>query len=222
MSRPRRKAPRKAERARTLLFIALCFAGSAAARMGDVGAAFAQGAPTPFEPTVLPDQPATATPEAAARQPRDEDGYRPRAAASCEGETQLLLEAIRERDAALAAREAALAEREGKLALAQERVRAEIARMEEVEAALAATLARADVAAEEDVTHVVGVYEAMKPKDAAGVFGEMAPNFAAGILARMNRDTAGSIIAAMEPNAAYAVTAIMAGRNVNAGRAPAD
>lgn len=204
--RPPAPRPRR-ERARTLLFIAACFVGSAVVRVGEVGTAVAQNAPVGgFEPTVLPDS-------GPARSGQAGDGP----ACACDEDPGPLLEAIRARDAALREREDALAEREGMVRLAQSRVREEIARLEQIEQALAETMAMADGAAERDVEHLVGVYETMKPKDAAEVFGEMAPGFAAGFLARMRRESAGAIIAAMEPNAAYAVTAIMAGRNVGAG-----
>jgi flagellar motility protein MotE (MotC chaperone) len=221
-ARKSKPAARRQGQTRTLLFIALCFAGSAATRMGDVGAAFAQNAAAvtgemqTFEPTALPDSPPPSAAPAAS--PVEEPTGDLACACGGDEDPLSLLAAIRERDAALAAREAKLAEREGLLAMAEGRIKQELEKLEEAEARLAATLNEASGAAAKDVAHLVGVYQTMKPKDAAEVFGEMEPSFAAGFLARMNQDSAGAIIAAMEPNSAYAVTAIMAGRNVNAGR----
>jgi flagellar motility protein MotE (MotC chaperone) len=191
---------RAAGRTRTLTFIAACFVASAVVRVGDMGSAMAQ-APAP-EPTAPPRAGPARAPTLAEQ------------AAACGVEPGPLIEAIRERAAALEAREARLAERESLLTVAESRVREEIARLEAAESALAATLALADGASERDVAHLVGVYETMKPKDAAQVFAEMDPRLAAGFLARMRADAAAAILAAMDAPRAYAVTVIMAGRHV--------
>lgn len=205
--------------ARALLFIALCFGASAATRLGDVGIATAQNlsaaaqaeidALRPPEPTVLPPS-----------QPSDAPKSLTEQAAECDAPPGPLLIAIRERAAELDRREFRVVEREKLLEVAEARIRAEIRRLEEAEKKLAATLAIADGAAERDVAHLVGVYETMKPKEAAELFSEMAPTFAAGFLARMRPDSAAGILSAMEPNAAYAVTVIMAGRHVGDGVPP--
>ncbi len=205
-----RKRRRAAQPSRALLFLSICFIGSALLRLGDVGAAVAQTArpaaePALAEPTALPPAPAPKDPTLAER------------AAGCQAEPGPLLLAIRERVAELESREAAIAEREGLLTVTEARVRSEIGKLEQAEKALAATLALADGAAERDVAHLVGVYENMKPKEAAQVFGEMDPKFAAGFLARMRADAAAGVLSAMAPPDAYAVTVIMAGRHVGAG-----
>ncbi|TVQ55100.1 MAG: hypothetical protein EA355_10600 [Rhodobacteraceae bacterium] len=204
--------------ARALLFIAFCFLGSAAVRIGDIGvtSAAAEGAlselaqaalPAPREPTVLRPIPE----ERRARTLGEQ-------AAACDAPPGPLLEAIRERVAAIEAREAAVADRERLLEVAQARVRAEIDVLEAAEEQLARTLALADGASERDVAHLVGVYETMKAKDAAGIFAAMEPRFAAGFLSRMRADAAAGILAAMQPERAYAVSAVMAARNVGALR----
>ena len=200
--------------ARALLFIALCFAASAATRLGDMGMATAQNlsaatqaeldALRPPEPTVLP--PSKASDEAKSLTER---------AAECEAPPGPLLIAIRERAAELDRREFRVVEREKLLEVAEARIRAEIKRLEEAEKKLAATLAIADGAAERDVAQLVAVYEAMKPKDAAAIFNGMESRFAAGFLARMRPDSAAGILAAMREDLAYAATAVMAGRHVN-------
>lgn len=201
---------RAARPSRALLFLSLCFIGSAALRLGDVGVAVAQtarpdAALAPPEPTALPPAPPPKEPTLAER------------AAACQAEPGPLLVAIRERVAELESREAAIAERESLLTVTEARVRSEIGKLEQAEKALAATLALADGAAERDVAHLVGVYENMKPKEAAQVFGEMDPKFAAGFLARMRADAAAGVLSAMAPPDAYAVSVIMAGRHVGAG-----
>ena len=209
-----------ARQARALLFLSVCFAASAAVRLGEVGAAVtgvempalegaaaAQSAPP--EPTVLrPDAEPARDPTLAER------------AASCDAEPGPLLQAIRDQIGALEMREARVIERERLLEVAEARVRAEIGALEEAEAKLADTLALADGASERDVAHLVGVYETMKSKEAAGIFNAMEPEFAAGFLARMRADAAAGILASMQADAAYAVTVVMAGRHVGAGRDP--
>lgn len=206
---------RRAARASTLLFLSVCFIASAALRLGDVGVAIAQtgagqgaAAPAPREPTVLrPDvQPAGRAPTLAEQ------------AAACDAPPGPLLVAIRERVTALDQRELRIAERESLLEVTEARIRAEIERLEAAERRLAATLALADGASERDVAHLVGVYETMKPKNAAEIFTSMDPIFAAGFLSRMRADAAAGILGQMEAGAAYAVTAVMAGRHVGAGQ----
>jgi flagellar motility protein MotE (MotC chaperone) len=216
---PRRDLARGARRASTLLFLSLCFMGSAAVRLGDLGMAVAQeqratGAPPAAaaanEPTVLrPDAVPLPDPDSLSAQ-----------AAACDAEPGPLLVAIRERVVVLEQREERIAERERLLEVTEARIRDEIARLEETEQQLADTLALADGASERDVAHLVGVYESMKSKDAAVIFTAMDPQFAAGFLSRMRADAAGGILGAMDPGAAYAVTAVMAGRHVGAGRDP--
>lgn len=205
-----RAAPRRRQ-TRALLFIALCFIGSAGARVGEVGMAAAQGAGA-SEAAFLPPDPTAPAPAAPSAASAD------RPAALPSGEVNRLMAAIRERTELLDAREARIAERESLLEVAEARVRNEIERLQQAEQDLARTLALADGASERDVTHLVGVYEAMKPKDAAQIFNAMAPNFAAGFMARMRPDAAAAIMAAMPVDAAHAITAVMAGRSVGLGQ----
>jgi flagellar motility protein MotE (MotC chaperone) len=206
--RPRRQA-------RALLFLSVCFVASASVRLGDLGVStwdgytatgFAMAETAPPEPTAV-------------RPPAPEDGGPPtlsEQAAACDVEPGPLIEALRERAAALEAEEARIAERERPLEVTEARVKAEIAKLEAAETKLAETLAIADGASERDVAHLVGVYENMKPKNAAAIFDEMEPQFAAGFLARMRTDAAAGVLSAMSENQAYAVTAVMAGRHVEA------
>lgn len=202
--------------ARALLFIAFCFLGSAAVRIGEigVGSAAAEGALTELAQAALP-----GAREPTVLRPIPEDRREQtlgEQAAACEAPPGPLLEAIRERVAGLEAREAALADRERLLEVAESRVRAEIAALEAAEQRLVETLALADGAAERDVAHLVGVYETMKPKDSAPIFAAMEPTFAAGFLTRMRADAAAGVLASMPPERAYAISAVMASRHVGA------
>ena len=69
--------------------------------------------------------------------------------------------------------------------------------------------------ADEDLTHLVAMYETMKPKQAAEIFNSMDPNFAAGFLREMNSTKAGLIMASMDARKSYSISVIIAGRNAN-------
>ena len=67
--------------------------------------------------------------------------------------------------------------------------------------------------ANDDLLHLVGMYQTMKPKQAADIFNSMDPAFAAGFLREMNSDKAGLIMANMDPQNSYTISVIIAGRN---------
>jgi flagellar motility protein MotE (MotC chaperone) len=168
--------------------IATCFLGSAALRLTDIGIALAQ--------------------EAAA-------GPAPEAAPA-RADSDALLDAIREREAQLEAEEARLAERAQTLAVAEEKLAEQLAAFEKAREGLEQTLTLADGAAQRDIAQITGVYERMKPEDAARIFEKMELSFAAGLLAGMKPDTAAQVLSRMTPEAAYAVTVMVTSRNANA------
>ena len=142
-------------------------------------------------------------------------------AATCETSehTGPLLQAIRDRQAALEKREKQFVDRLQALTVAEAKLKENTAALLAAEQRLAATLTIADEAAEKDLMRLTAVYENMKVKNAAGLFGEMAPEFAAGFLARMRSDVAAGIMSNLEPGHAYTISLILAGRNA---RAPSD
>lgn len=127
-----------------------------------------------------------------------------------------LLDALQQREAAVAEREARVEIRTKSLDVAQQEIERRIDALEAAEERLSATLALADSAAEDDLARLTTVYENMKPKEAAALFQAMEPAFAAGFLARMRPDSAAKIMAGLEPQNAYSISAILAGRNANA------
>ncbi|MEL6680028.1 MAG: hypothetical protein AAFQ51_15080 [Pseudomonadota bacterium] len=128
-------------------------------------------------------------------------------------EIDLLFEELKERETQLEAMRQDLASRAQTLAVTEAKLRDQLMVLEAAETELAATLARAETAASDDVARLTTVYENMKPADAALVFEEMNVEFAAGFLSRMRPDAAAKILAGLEPNTAYAVSVTMAGRN---------
>lgn len=193
-NRGARRAARRRRRTGTLVVIAALLAASGSIRLG-VGVAEAlvrDGGPAAAEASTA--QPGTqACTEAAGVAP--------------------LLAALTERETRVTTRETALEERLQALALAENRLVAQQEELTRIEASLAATLALADRAAEEDLLRLTTVYETMKAKEAAILFEEMDPNFAAGFLARMRPEAAAGVMAGMTPRAAYTLSVILAGRN---------
>lgn len=186
--------------ARILPVLATLFATAAALRIASgLGAALAQ------DPVLATQSVAAPVDVVAAAMPVGASG-------TGLGNAELIVD-LRQRERALAQREAELAERETLLGAAQDRIQAQIVALETAEADLAATMALADRAAEDDILRLVAVYEAMKPEEAALVFAEMAPDFAAGFLARLRPETAAAILAGLDARLAYSLSAILAGRN---------
>lgn len=129
-----------------------------------------------------------------------------------------LVAALQTRDAELDSKAAELAELSDQLTAAKRDIADQLAELRKAETALAETLAIADGAAEEDLTQLTAVYEAMKPSQAAPVFAEMEPQFAAGFLGRMSPTAAAGILTGLAPEKAYAISVLLAGRNANAPR----
>ncbi|SDN80645.1 Flagellar motility protein MotE, a chaperone for MotC folding [Lutimaribacter pacificus] len=126
-----------------------------------------------------------------------------------------VLDALRDREARLDRQETRLRDRLHALAVAEEEITFKTGELRAAEDALRATIALADSAAEDDITRLVSVYEAMKPKDAAALFETMDPEFAAGFLGRMQPAAAAGVMAGLSPRAAYSVSVILAGRNMS-------
>lgn len=131
----------------------------------------------------------------------------------CPEPPERLAEALKLRDAEISSREASVKDRIAALQLSETVITRRLEELKEAEASLRATLAIADGAAENDLSRLTAVYEAMKPADAAKLFGTMAPEFAAGFLGRMRPDAAAAIMSGMEPDKAYSISVLVAGRN---------
>ncbi len=145
-------------------------------------------------------------------------GADPAPIACAQPDLQRVLDALRKREADLAAREEQLAQREEELASVSASTETMLAELAAAREELRATIALADAAAEDDISRLTKVYEQMKPKEAASLFEQMDPRFAAGFLARMRPEASAGIMAGMTPESAYAVSVILAGRNTTAPR----
>lgn len=131
-----------------------------------------------------------------------------------------LLRETRTREERVAEQEAALEARLQALQLVETAVASDIARLEEAEARLRATMALADEATENDIARLTSVYENMKPAQASALFQLMEPSFAAGFLGRMRSDAAAAILAGLDPDLAYSISVVLAGRNAEVPREP--
>lgn len=124
-----------------------------------------------------------------------------------------LLAALQAREAAIEERERAFEDRLLAMEIAEAEIAEQLAALTAAEAALRATMALAESAAENDLQRLTRVYENMKPKDAAALFEEMSPEFAAGFLGMMEPVSAAGIMTLLTPETAYSVSAVLAGRN---------
>lgn len=181
-----------------LLLMGLCFVGSAGLRLADPEGALAKEA--------------AATLSGAGSQTMAADPCGPGA------DPTGLLSALKQRESQLDARAAEIADRERLLQVAEAKYKEQLEALRTAEERLAATLAVADEAAEQDIERLTAVYENMNPKNAARIFESMDVTFAAGFLARMRKDTAAKIMGGMSAERAYAISAVIAGRNARAPR----
>ena len=117
-----------------------------------------------------------------------------------------LLAEIARRQAQLDAREQELRTRASQVAAAEELAKRDLAELARFRAGLEAMVARETSAADADIDLLVGLYQNMRPPQAAAVIGKLAPAKAALILEKIETRSAGPILAAMDPTAALAVT----------------
>ncbi|GAA3858891.1 hypothetical protein [Celeribacter arenosi] len=132
--------------------------------------------------------------------------------------TQALLDALRAREVAVVEKELSLSERMKELEVAKAEIASDLDALTKAQARLEATMSRVSTAAEDDLSRLTAVYEAMKPKEAAALFEAMSPEFAAGFLGRMRPESAANVMVGLPPESAYSISVILAGRNANAPR----
>ncbi|NBE07371.1 MotE family protein [Paragemmobacter ruber] len=147
---------------------------------------------------------------ALARAPEEAEVASP---AECPAPPVALAQALSDREARLSQREDALEERLAALDLAEAAIETRLQELRQAEADLDRVVTLSDGAAEQDLTRLTAVYEAMKPADTARLLSAMPVEFAAGFLGRMRPEAAAAALAGMEPDTAFAITALIAGRN---------
>ena len=106
-----------------------------------------------------------------------------------------------------------IAERESALKAIEKKLTMQVKAIEETNAALQNNIESLKTLANDDLKHLVGMYQTMKLKEAAEIFNSMDPTFSAGFLREMSSDKAGLIMASMDTRKSYAVSVIIAQRN---------
>lgn len=126
------------------------------------------------------------------------------------GETYLAVSADLER---LEKREKEISLRESSLLAIEDRLKGQLATVEDANDQLEKKINSLKTVATDDLNHLVSMYQTMKPKQAAEIFNSMDPAFAAGFLREMKSENAGLVMANMDARKSYAISIIIAGRN---------
>ncbi|MBT5415681.1 MAG: hypothetical protein HOK81_13870, partial [Rhodospirillaceae bacterium] len=90
--------------------------------------------------------------------------------------------------------------------LAERRLDARIARLEELRTVVEAHLDTYETQEDERLRNLVRIYESMKPKEAARIFQDLEMNVLLDVVSRMRAQQSAKILAAMEPERAKSVT----------------
>ena len=128
-----------------------------------------------------------------------------------------LLRAIDERSRQLDAWASDLAGRARLLEVIEARAREQVAALRAERSALASTLERVDDEAEAEIEHLVGIYENMKPKEAARIFEAMPAEVAAEFVRRMAEKKSALVMGNLNATHAYAITLALASNRVPPG-----
>lgn len=105
--------------------------------------------------------------------------------------------------------------RKQELAVAEQRVKTRLDALKKERLALADTRNSRSANTAEGIEHLISVYDAMKPTDAATILAALPADFAAEILTRVQPDTSARIIASIEPGQAAILTAHMGSRRIS-------
>lgn len=121
-----------------------------------------------------------------------------------------VLEALRARRAEIEAREAALVQREMLVAAVERRVTGRLEELTALQQRLEAEARSRDERTEQGWRQMVGLYERMRPRDAAGIFDDLDMPVLIQVVDRMRENKAAPVLAAMRPERARLVTTELA------------
>lgn len=130
-------------------------------------------------------------------------------------EAVALADTLRQRGIAVDRAMADLDRRKQEIAAAEQRIKARLDALKSAKAALGAAQGNRAAGAAQGIDHLIAVYDAMKPVDAATILAALPPDFAAEILARVQPETSARIIASIEPGQAAILTARMGSRQLS-------
>lgn len=211
-------------KANPLMIIAVLFAAAFAGRaFGLANAAVSrEEPPAPASPSIAPPdalsealmQPAPETTLAKADAPAPAiQPEQPVSASHRADQNASLIDAIRQRSAAIDAKETQLQDRARVLEAVEQRIDEKLAELRISHEELEKLVAYANEASEQDITLLARMYEQMKPQKAGEIFDKMNPAFAAGFLTEMNSESAALILTNMSTENAYEASMIIASRN---------
>jgi len=143
----------------------------------------------------------------------EKDSGKADAASTAQCLTGDVLGVLRADQAKLSEKLAAVEAREQTLSTLEVKLSAQMIQIEAANTALEERIAVMKNLADDDISHLVKMYQAMKPKQAAEIFNSMDPAFAAGFLREMSGERAGFIMANMDSRKSYAISVIMASKN---------
>lgn len=124
-----------------------------------------------------------------------------------------VLDILQADQAKLTSKLALVSVREQTLATLEKKLSAQMEQIDVANKTLEERIVLMKTTANADIAHLVDMYEAMKPKQAAEIFNSMDPAFAAGFLREMSGERAGFIMANMDSKNSYAISVIMASNN---------
>jgi flagellar motility protein MotE (MotC chaperone) len=128
--------------------------------------------------------------------------------------TGVVAEAVQNEKLALQKRAVEITKREEALKALEMRVNVDLKTLNATNATIKTELDKLQNIAAGDLTHLVSMYETMKPKKAAEIFSKMDPKFAAGFIRQIKPATAGLILAEMDSTSSYKVSLIIANQNL--------
>ncbi len=123
-----------------------------------------------------------------------------------------LLQALAKRRETIDLREREVENREALLTAAETRIEEKIASLEELQSRIESLLVQYDEQEERQITSLVKIYEAMKPKDAARIFEKLDMPVLLDVVERMKERKASAVLAKMDPTKAKSVTLELAQR----------
>jgi len=129
--------------------------------------------------------------------------------------TGAVLDVLQNDKAQLKKRLAVLEAREKALQTLEDKLSEQMTVIDEANRKMEAQIIEMKTVANDDILHLVKMYQTMKPKQAAAIFESMDPGFAAGFLREMSGERAGLIMANMDSRKSYAISILMAAKNSN-------
>ena len=138
----------------------------------------------------------------------------PRPASSLNPETLRLMEMIDQKNKDLKKKEEELVIKEQALRNLEEKVMADLKKIEDAIAKSRAELGLRNEVVEKNMVSLVKVYSAMKPANAASLLSSLDEDVSVQILSRMKHKTAGQILGRMNPKVAKNISEKLAGKSL--------